>query len=107
MKIHNYGNDYAYQQKQKSREAEVKAQVIEEQVQEPKEVIEDAGNQVTEIVHEDVREECEEKKEVREEAESKEEGTPAETAETGETSETSTENFKKKKKRIVIEEGEF
>ena len=103
MKIHNYGNDYAYQQKQKSREAEVKAQVVEEQVQKPK-VMEDAGNQVAEIVHEDVREECEEKKEVREEADSKEEGTPAET---GETSETSTENCKKKKKRIVIEEGEF
>ena len=100
MKIHNYGNDYAYQQKQKSRETEVKPQVVEEQVQEPK-VMEDAGNQVAEIVHEDVREECEETKEVREEAESKEE------SETGEASETSTENFKKKKKRNVIEESEF
>ena len=41
MTIHNYGNDYAYQQKQKSIEAEAK------QVQEPKEEMKDAGDQAT------------------------------------------------------------
>ena len=46
MKIHNYGNDYAFQQKQKSVENE-KSNVHKMQVQEPKEVA-DAGNQVQE-----------------------------------------------------------
>ena len=104
MRIHNYGNDYAYQQKQKSRETEVKAQVVEEQVQEPKKVIEDAGNQVAEIVHEDVREECEETKQVFKETEIQEESTSAETAETNEPAEEEKpaeqiiESWKKKKK---------
>ena len=101
MKIHNYGNDYAYQQKQKSRETEVKAQVVEEQVQEPKEVIEDAGNQVAEIVHEDVREECEGTNEVHEEAGGQEESEAAETIESAEEekpAEQTIEICKKKKK---------
>lgn len=52
MKIHRYGNDYAYQQKQKSQEIK-RAQVKEEKpavpVQEtPKEETEDAGNRICE-----------------------------------------------------------
>jgi len=51
MKIHNYGNDYAYQQKQKSKESK-KAQIKNEevkkvQVEEPKnEEVKNAGNQI-------------------------------------------------------------
>lgn len=51
MKIHRYGNDYAYQQKQKSQEIK-KAQVKEEKpavpVQETPKEAEDAGNRICE-----------------------------------------------------------
>ena len=49
MRIHNYGNDYAYQQEQKSRENR-EAQVKEEKpavpVPEPKEEVKDAENRI-------------------------------------------------------------
>lgn len=53
MKIHNYGNDYAYQQKQKSKEmaqAKNNAPVIEPE----KEEVKNAGNQVHEGGKEEV-----------------------------------------------------
>ena len=93
MRIHNYGNDYAYQQKQKSREAEEKAHIVNEPVQEPKKSMEDAGNQdlaeVQGIVHESSRE----TEQVSEGIGCQEESKPAETG-----SESAQENCKKKKK---------
>lgn len=44
MKVHNYGNDYAYQMKQKSREKEAEAKA--EEVKETEKEVEDADHQI-------------------------------------------------------------
>lgn len=95
MRIHNYGNDYAYQQKQKSKENAENAHVVKEPVQEPEKPMEDAGNQNITEVQEPVCESCSEKEQVSEEIGGQEESQPTEA---GREAETAQENCKKKKK---------
>jgi len=96
MKIHNYGNDYAYQQKQKSMEM---AQTINNvPVIEPeKEEMKNAGNQVHEERQEEVAQKETEGQEVLGESKGTESEELAEEVREAQTEGTQTANQRKKK----------